>query len=249
VLLTCGFISRRVKNLNGERNSKPYDLAIATTLYHGKYVHVDCDNYRLGLFRKLVESIARTRWGGIKPVWCLWDDNSPTKWFPSRTDVDIDMVTHVNSKGPTKSASANVIDCLNEARRLAPYTVVIDSDAIVHPQWVLKAFALIDKYPSSRVWGLYNTSHHPTIDYNGFESDDEEVIFKHTNTVFGTIYRSSERPETPLTDWCESFINELRKPVGVIPVLKKSVIQHTGANGLNNVAGVVEDYDSSFEVE
>lgn len=225
-----------------------YDLAIATTLYHGTYVHVDSPDYRLGLFRKLVESLARTRWGGINPVWLLWDDNSPTKWFPSRRDIDIDMVTHVNPNGPTKSASANVIDCLNEAQKLAPLTVVIDSDAIVHPKWVLKAIELTEKYPSSRVWGLYNTKHHPVIDYNGFESDDSEVVFKHTNTIFGTMYRSSERPYTPLTDWCESFINELRKPVGVIPVLKTSVIQHTGVHGLNNVAGKVEDFDPNFEM-
>lgn len=228
---------------------RKYDISIATTLYHGRYVHVNCDNYRLSLFRKLVESLARTRWGGINPVWCLWDDNSPEKWFPSRTDIDIDMVTHVNPNGPTKSASANVIDSLNFAQTLAPYTVVIDSDAIVHPEWVLNAFKLIHDYPSSRVWGLYNTSHHPVINYNGFESDDAEVVFKHTNTVFGTLYRSSERPVTELTEWCESFINDLRMPVGVIPVLKRSAIQHTGKNGLNNVEGKIEDYDSGFEVE
>lgn len=228
-----------------------YDLAIATACYFGKYVHVETEalvNYRIGLFRELVRTLALTQWDGVCPVWCLWDDNSPIPQFPSRTDIDIDIVCHVNTNGPTKSASANVIDCLNFAQTLAPFTVVIDSDAVVHPDWVKTAFELVARYPQAPLWGLYNTKYHPVIDYNGFESDDDSTVFKHTNTIFGSLYRSSERGQRPLDEWCEKFICDLRDKTRVIPVLKCSVIQHTGMHGLNNVEGTVEDYDSSFEV-
>lgn len=208
---------------------------------------MDCPDYRLGLFRKLVESLARTRWSGINPVWLLWDDNSPTKWFPSRRDIDIDMIHHVQVAGPAQNA--NVVDSLNEAQKLAPYTVCIDSDAIVHPEWVLKAFSLVEKYPNSPLYGLYNSKHHPVIDYNEFQSDDERTVFKHSNTIFGTLYRSECRGNRPTTEWCEQFVWRAPGTTPIIPVLLRSVIQHTGRNGLNSREGVTEaDCDTSFEI-
>lgn len=211
-------------------------------------MHVDDTEYRLGLFRKLVESLARTRWGGLRPVWCLWDDNSPKKWFPSRANIDIDMVCHVNSKGP--SQNANVVDSLNEAQRHAPFTVCIDSDAIVHPEWVLRAMDLVEKYPNSNLYGLYNTKHHPVAEIKGFDLEDADTVLKYSNTIFGTLYRSEFRGERKLDEWCEHFVWRSPEHTPVIPVLKRSVIQHTGENGLNSVKGVTErDYDSGFEIE
>lgn len=244
----------------------PFDLAIATTTYFGPYVHVESEEkiqYRISLFRKLVASLDRTQWGGIRACWCISDDNSPTKvpvtvytkryptvWGKKITgDINVDNIAvYQSSRTNGPSQNANVVDNLNNAQTMAPFTVCIDSDALVHPLWVLKAFELIEKYPNSPLYGLYNSKHHPTIDYTNYKPDDADTVFKHSNTVFGTLFHSESRGRRSLNEWCEQFVWRSPENTPIIPVLRKSVIQHTGLNGLNSVEGVTDpDYDSTFE--
>lgn len=221
-----------------------YDLAIATCTFFNPYIHVDNNSYRRGLFLQLVESINKTRWGGIKPVWVIYDDCSTEPVIP---ETDIPVVFYKQPIGPSKSASKNVIDCLNRAVTLAPYTITIDSDCVVHPDWVKRCFELIEDYPNAPCWGLFNTRHHPVISYNEIESDDPRAVLKHTNTILGTLFRSKDRGQVPDNAWCENFICDIPYQVArIIPVCRPSMIQHCGKHGLNSVDGVTDDFDPEY---
>ena len=234
----------------GVRNHK-YDLAICTPTFFGRYVHVDTEEkveFRRTLFRSLVKSLDDTVWDGKRIAWCIWDDHSERPEQPVVNWGDVHFFQQPS--GPSKSASDNVISCLNYAVRLAPLTITIDSDCIVNPQWLHRAYELVDEYPGAPCWGLYNTRYHPVIDYNGFTSDDPRTIFKHTNTILGTLFRSEDRGQVPITEgsWCEEFIGKLPFEVArIIPVTRPSMIQHCGHNGLNSVEGVtIPDFDPEF---
>ena len=226
-----------------------YDLAIATATYFGEYTHVDAEQvkFRRKLFHDLTASLAKTDWCNKKVVWVVYDDHSAEPEVPEVPWGDV--VFFHQPTGPSKSASNNVIACLNKAATLAPLTVVIDSDCLVNPRWLRRGLELIDEFPGAPGYGLFNTRFHPIINYNDFVSEDPSLVFKHTTTICGLLFRSADRGQVEITStsWCEAFVYEILpfQVSRIFPVCKPSLIQHCGTYGLNST-GTVTDFDPEF---
>ena len=215
-----------------------YDLAIATTTYHGPYNSCRDGGYRLKLFRDEVESLRNADTAGRKVVWVIHDDASPIDFaVPQLDNIDVILVRHPDNRGNT----GNIPRCVTHAASLAPWTLALDSDGLVAKDCFPRLWRLVEQYPHISVFGTFNTKYHIN------KEDRGDHVIKQSLCEHGVLFKSRLWKVDKIRDGF-GLLSNIRSDdfVGNYPCLKPSGVQHTGQYGLN---GTLDDDDPEFQLE
>lgn len=198
-----------------------YDVALATSTYFGgKYGNVTDPHYRRRLFDDLCDSLEMLDKGGKRICWIIGDDCSPAG-PPEKMEMPFDVF--VLTRPQNVGQPQNYLQTVQRACREAEWVLVVDDDAIVADDCIIRLFDLVGKHPECDCYGAFNSPYHPVI------QDCGDYVLKHSTCELGRFFRA---------EW--GGFGVTRKP---IPVLKPSGIQHCGKFGLN---GTADDYDRDF---
>jgi len=215
-----------------------YELVIATTTYFNPYIHVEDGEYRRGLWKLFMDSLLESNLDGHKIALLVSDDGSSEP--PKHRFCPFDV--HFRYFRKNRGYIPNMVDNLNFASSFAPLVLSVDSDAYFHPHWLKGLCDLMEIYSGEAGWCLFNSPYH--------REEEREIspgILTKINTqLHGLCYRAADREPCPLTEYVEGFIVRLMKHDRKFVFPKISLIQHTGAKGINNIPNITHDFDPLF---
>lgn len=139
------------------KHSSPRSLSIVMPLY------VDTP-WRLDYLRKCCASLARTQIpAGVKVQWYIFDDCSPLAWDACLVPLSPFAPT-IHRLAGNRGANSACAEAITAGLTTADYTVSIEMDMLVHPEWLVRLLALERQHPEGAAWTCFNAFYHPVIE-------------------------------------------------------------------------------------
>jgi hypothetical protein len=230
-----------------------FTLAVIKALSIVIPVYID-SMYRLRLFQRCCLSLAKTRIpDGLNLYWLLSDDDSPVDWSDCLSYLSL-FQPEVQRRSVGLGANGNCAKTISAGLAVHPYTVSIELDMVVDPNWLFQLLQLHEQHPEAAAWTCFNAKFHPITKRFPDGSLQKQSLSGNLLLVSrNTWIEPATVPEVIKTEcghltWDWSFLYRAGVLSGQAPVFctAQSYAQHMGMIGYSFGEGLL-DYDRALD--